>query len=73
MNKLFLDDIRLPKDAIGLVPSNMNQFYWENDWFVVKNYDEFSNYIEKNYHRYVQDHSNTSTLSFQSFCTLLMI
>jgi hypothetical protein len=48
MNKLFLDDIRLPKDAIGLVPSNMNQFYWENDWFVVKNYDEFRNYIEKN-------------------------
>lgn len=48
MNKLFLDDIRLPKDAIGLVPSNMNQFYWKNDWFVVKNYDEFRNYIEKN-------------------------
>jgi hypothetical protein len=48
MNKLFLDDIRLPKDAIGLVSSNMNQFYWENDWFVVKNYDEFRNYIEKN-------------------------
>ena len=48
MNKLFLDDIRLPKDAIGLVPSNMNQFYWENNWVVVKNYDEFRNYIEKN-------------------------
>ena len=48
MNKLFLDDIRVPKDAIGLVPSNMNQFYWENNWVVVKNYDEFRNYIEKN-------------------------
>lgn len=48
MNKLFLDDIRVPKDAIGLVPSNMNQFYWENNWVVVRNYDEFRNYIEKN-------------------------
>lgn len=48
MKKLFLDDIRIPKDAIGLVPSIMNKFYWENDWVVVKNYTEFCNYIEKN-------------------------
>lgn len=47
MKKLFLDDIRIPKDAIGLVPSNMNQFYWENDWDVVKNYSEFCDYIQK--------------------------
>jgi len=43
--KLFLDDVRIPKDAIGLVPSKYNQFYWENDWIVVKNYDEFVHYI----------------------------
>lgn len=47
MKKLFLDDIRIPKDAIGLVPSTMNQFYWENDWNVVRNYDEFCDYIQK--------------------------
>ncbi len=48
MKKLFLDDIRIPKDAIGLVPSIMNRFYWEDDWVVVRNYTEFCNYIEKN-------------------------
>ena len=48
MSKLFLDDIRIPKDAIGLVPDKHNKFYWENDWDVVKNYDEFVNYIETN-------------------------
>ena len=47
-NKLFLDDLRIPKDAIGLVPDKHNKFYWENDWDVVKNYDEFVNYIETN-------------------------
>lgn len=48
MKKLFLDDIRIPKDAIGLVPSALNQFYWSNDWIVVRNYDEFISYINKN-------------------------
>ena len=47
-NKLFLDDIRIPKDAINLVPSSFNKFYWENDWDIVKNYDEFVQYIEVN-------------------------
>jgi hypothetical protein len=47
MKKLFLDDIRIPKDAIGLVPSNLNQFYFENDWIVVRNFWEFCNYIQK--------------------------
>ncbi len=31
-DKLFLDDLRIPKDAIGLVPDKHNKFYWENDW-----------------------------------------
>lgn len=47
MIKLFLDDIRIPKDAIGLVPDSMNKFYWENDWIVVRNFWEFCNYIQK--------------------------
>jgi len=47
-NKLFLDDVRSPKDAIGLVPDKNNKFYWENDWDVVKDYNEFVLYIETN-------------------------
>ena len=47
-NKLFLDDIRIPKDAINLVPTKFNKFYWENDWDIVRNYDEFIQYIEVN-------------------------
>ena len=48
MKKLFLDDIRIPKDALGLVPSNMNQMYWNDDWDLVTNYSEFCNHIQKN-------------------------
>ena len=48
MRKLFLDDIRSPKDGIGLVPSHMNKFYWANDWNVVRSHDEFVEWIEKN-------------------------
>ena len=47
-NKLFLDDIRIPKDAINLIPTNFNRFYWENDWDIVRNYDEFVLHIEMN-------------------------
>ncbi len=47
MKKLFLDDLRFPKDAIGLVPDTMNQFYWSNDWVIVRNFWEFCNYIQK--------------------------
>ena len=47
-NKLFLDDVRSPKDAIGLIPDKHNKFYWENDWEVVKDYNEFVLYIETN-------------------------
>jgi hypothetical protein len=45
MKKLFLDDIRSPKDAINLVPSQYNKMYWENDWFVVRDYKEFVKWI----------------------------
>ena len=46
--KLFLDDIRIPKDAITLIPTNFNRFYWENDWDIVRSYDEFVQHIETN-------------------------
>jgi hypothetical protein len=45
MRKLFLDDIRIPKDAINLIPTDFNRFYWENDWDIVRNYDEFVQYL----------------------------
>lgn len=47
MIKLFLDDIRIPKDAIGLVSSNLNTLYWENDWVIVRNFHQFCNYLQK--------------------------
>ena len=47
-NKLFLDDVRIPKDAIGLVPDKHNKFYFSNDWDVVRDYNEFVLYIETN-------------------------
>ena len=49
MKKLFLDDIRNPKDcANGLVPTNLNKFYWEDDWFIVRTHNEFVDWISKN-------------------------
>jgi len=49
MKKLFLDDIRIPKDCVnGLVPSHLNKFYWENDWYIVRSHNEFVNWINKN-------------------------
>jgi hypothetical protein len=49
MKKLFLDDIRIPKDcANGLVPSSLNKFYWDVDWFIVRSYNEFVNWIMEN-------------------------
>lgn len=46
MKKLFLDDIRIPKDAIELVSSSLDKIYLENDWIVVRDFLEFCNYIQ---------------------------
>lgn len=46
MKKLFLDDIRDVKDACYYVSNP--KIYWEDDWDVVRNYNEFVDYIEKN-------------------------
>lgn len=49
MKKLFLDDFRIPKDCIkGLVPSYMNKLFLETDWDIVRNYNEFVDWIKKN-------------------------
>lgn len=49
MKKLFLDDIRNPKDcANGLVPSSLNKFYWENDWIILRSFQEFTKWIFEN-------------------------
>ena len=49
MIKLFLDDIRNPKDCVnGLVPTHMNKMFWENDWNIVRSYDEFAKWIVSN-------------------------
>jgi hypothetical protein len=48
MKNLFLDDIRNPIDAIGLVPIALNGFYFGDDWVIVRNYLDFCNHIERN-------------------------
>lgn len=49
MKKLFLDDIRIPKDcANGLVPSMFNKLYWMNDWVIVRSFNEFVDWITVN-------------------------
>lgn len=46
MKKLFLDDFRVPLDAYKLW---LKEMYSNNeDWNVVKSYDEFVSYIETN-------------------------
>ena len=47
MRKLFLDDFRNPKDAFTLVIPHQ-KIFWEPDWHVVRNYDEFVKWIEEN-------------------------
>lgn len=43
--KLFLDDIRNPKDVLNYID---NDIYSLNNWVIVRNYDEFVQTIEKN-------------------------
>lgn len=46
MKKLFLDDIRQPKDACHIVSNP--KIYWDSDWSTVKNYVEFCEWIKTN-------------------------
>lgn len=46
MYKLFLDDIREPIDCCSYMLNK--DFYSDNEFVVVRNYEEFVDYIEKN-------------------------
>lgn len=46
MYKLFLDDIREPLDCCSYILNK--DFYSDNEFVVVRNYEEFVDYIEKN-------------------------
>lgn len=43
---LFLDDFRVPADCGKYMPNPA--FYYKNEWVIVRNYDEFVNFITKN-------------------------
>lgn len=45
MKKLFLDDIREPKDCLSYMKYNLDD-YREEGWDIVRNFDEFKKYIE---------------------------
>lgn len=45
--KLFLDDIRYPKDAYAYTGMDM---FWRYDWIIVRNYEAFTEFIKDSYH-----------------------
>lgn len=44
--KLFLDDIRMPQDCLHYLKENI---YIDPSWEIVRNYDEFVNFIENHF------------------------
>ena len=42
--KLFLDDVRMPKDVFNYIPDPI----YNSEWVIVRNYDEFVKVIEAN-------------------------
>ena len=49
--KLFLDDVRIPKDCIHYMHhriGELNPIYLEDDWQIVRDYDEFRKFIDEN-------------------------
>lgn len=59
MIKLFLDDVRIPKDCLGYMHYRIgkeNPIYLE-EWFIARNYDEFVQIVNNNF-------SNISHVSF---------
>lgn len=50
MRKIFLDDIRDPKDCIGYMYTRVgakNLMYLDGDWMIVRNYDDFVKAVKK--------------------------
>lgn len=48
MRKLFLDDVRNPKDCSYYMDSSLVLLYNTPDWDIVRSYDEFVKYIMEN-------------------------
>ncbi len=49
MKNIFLDDIRNPIFRnLTYLPKSLINFYEKNEWIIVRNYDEFVNYITQN-------------------------
>lgn len=49
--KLFLDDIRYPKDCIDYMHRRIGKLaieYYEDDWVIVRNYNDFCNFLKEN-------------------------
>ena len=46
MSRLFLDDIRVPFDCLSYMKPNVKHIYEDNNWDVVRTYDDFVGYIE---------------------------
>lgn len=49
--KIFLDDIRYPKECLGYMHRRIGEdsLLYLTDWFIVRNYNEFVDVINKNY------------------------
>lgn len=45
MKKLFLDDFRVPKDCAKYMGTVLVQLYNQDDWTIVRSYDEFCKHI----------------------------
>lgn len=51
MIKLFLDDVRIPSDCVFYMHTRIgseNSVYLEQDWIVVRSFNEFVHYIAQN-------------------------
>ena len=47
MKKLFLDDVRIPFDcAKYMQPTNLKYIYKDEEWDIVRTYNDFVGYIE---------------------------
>ena len=48
--KLFLDDIRFPKDCIDYMHRRIGHLarFYEDEWTIVRNYDDFCKILKEN-------------------------
>ena len=46
--KLFLDDVRYPRDSANYMRGQYFSLYSDENWDIVRNYNEFVEYFEKN-------------------------